>query len=77
MSINNYLSRNPKDCDIESPQEGVEAWYYEEKEGLIVIVHSGVEFIHVRISWRSLLSSIGRYLKFKGRKIVEEETATK
>jgi len=64
------FSIDPKDCKVKSP-EGVTAWYYEEKHGFTIVVHVREnEYVHVIISWRAILASVGRYLKGKGKKIV-------
>jgi hypothetical protein len=74
--MNEFLSREPKDCKIHDTAlsthvKGATAWYYEERHGFTVVVRVREnEYVHIEISWRTILASVGRYLKSKGKKIV-------
>ena len=75
-----FLSPNPKDCKVppsalSSHVKGAKAWYYEESHGFTIVVRVREnEYVSVEISWRAILSSVGRYLKAKGKKIAGGDT---
>ena len=69
------LSNNPKDLRVENNQTNSRAWFCEEGKGLEIIVETPTysrltgqmynEYVHVLISWRTILASVGRYLRKK------------
>lgn len=73
--MNKHLSDKPKDAYTYSDDyTSVASWYYEQGSGFYIVVEikgsDRTRYIHVEISWRSILASVGRYLKSKGKRIV-------
>jgi len=73
--VEKHLSRNPKDIFATSDDfQEVDSWFYEQASGFYIVVSvktgENTRFIHIEISWRTILASVGRYLKSKGKKIV-------
>lgn len=66
------LSNKPKDLKPTISHHSlnftdVKAWFYEEPEGLLIVVqaHSGdkLSYIHIPIPWRTVEASVKRYTK--------------
>lgn len=66
------LSLKPKDLKIKDTDfdGAVLAWFYEQGNGFEIVVEvcqpeSRTKYIHIIISWRTILASVKRYLASK------------
>jgi len=68
MAVRNF-SRNPKDVKVK--KGAAKSWFYEEGKGLEIIVEiekttpagqSYKDYIHLFISWKTIITSLNRYL---------------
>jgi len=61
--MNRHLKRNP--CHL-----GDEIWYYEEPQGLVIVLGVGIKHGQYTISWRKIKSALKR--KYYGEKTKKE-----
>lgn len=76
------LSDKPKNISTKRtsdfPSQNVTAWFYEESGGFYIVVEISTptemaRYIHITISWRTILASVSRYIG----KSIKREKVTK